>query len=134
MFYSEIIQLKLDGRDKLSEEEKVEMCRDLCPRHLLADMLHFGNAKLADFNEQYNSIEMVQEVYGTKEGQSKLDELHLALDVLIGIVEIYTQVATFADDWFKKTLVDIGAIEWSLHIMNILKEMVEKLEKAGLFE
>ena len=57
---------------------------------------------------------MVQEVYETDEGKSKLDELHLALDVLIGIVEIYTQVATFADDWFKKTLVDIGAIEWSL--------------------
>ena len=64
LFYSEIIQLKLDGRDKLSESEKEDMCRGLCPRHLLADMLQFGKTKLADFDKQYNSIEMVQEVYG----------------------------------------------------------------------
>ena len=90
MFYSEIIQLKLDERDKLNDTEKEAMCRDLCPRHLLADMLQFGSKKLADFDKLYNSLEMVQEVYGMDEGKSKLDELHLALDVLIGIVEIYT--------------------------------------------
>ena len=73
LFYSEIIQLKLDERDKLSDTEKESMCRDLCPRHLLADMLQFGATKLEDFDKKYNSIEMVQEVYEIDEGKSKLD-------------------------------------------------------------
>ena len=42
LFYSEIIQLKLDEKDKLEEDEKEMVCRDLCPKHLLADMLNFG--------------------------------------------------------------------------------------------
>ena len=76
----------------------------------------------------------MQEVYGSKDGQVKLDQLHLKLDVLLGIIEICTQVATFADDWFKKTLVHLGAIEWTCNVLNVLKEIVEKLESAGLFE
>ena len=58
----------------------------------------------------------------------------MKLDVLTGIVEVFTQVATFADDWFKTTLVEQGALEWTLQTMFVLKGLVEKLEKVGLFE
>ena len=110
------------------------ICRDLCPRHLLNDMINFGETKLAQFSNLYDSEDAVKEIYGSSKGKKSLDELHLKLDVLVGIVEIWTQVATFADDWFKKTLVELGTVEWTLNIMNVLKEMVEKLEKVGLFE
>ena len=53
---------------------------------------------------------------------------------MTGIVEIFCQVATFADDWYKHTLVLEGALEWALEIMYTLKDMVEKLESIGLFK
>ena len=81
------------------------VCRDLCPKHLLHDMQNYGEYKLAEFNNLYNSEEAILKVYGSDD-KSALDQLHLELDTLASIIEIFTQVSTFADDWFKKTLVD----------------------------
>ena len=120
IFYSEINQLNLDGIEKKEEAEKSIICRDTCPKHLLHDMQKYGEAKLSEFNNFYNTEEAMLEVYGSND-KAALDKLHLELDTLVSIVEIFTQVATFADDWFKKTLVDQGAIEWALNVMNVLK-------------
>ena len=63
-----------------------------------------------------------------------MEQLNVRLDILTGIVEIFCQVATFADDWYKHTLVQQGALEWALEIMYTLKEIVDKLESVGLFK
>ena len=107
------------------------ICRDICPRHLLDDMRLFGENKLQEFSNIFNKETVLKQVYGDGEG---LEELHVRLDTLTGIVEIFCQVSTFADDWYKHTLVEQGALEWTLEIMNTLKEMVEKIESVGLYK
>ena len=79
----------------------------------------------------FNGEAALQQIYG---GQGDVEQLHVRLDTLTGIVEIICQVATFADDWYKHTLVQQGALEWALEIMYTLKDMVEKLESIGLFK
>ena len=50
----------------------------------------------------FNREAVLQQIYG---GQGDVEQLHERLDTLTGIVEIFCQVATFADDWYKQTLV-----------------------------
>lgn len=56
------------------------------------------------------------------------------LEQLVTLVEVWGQVAAFASDWFKETLVDIGALEFALDILYCLKMMVDTLDRLGIFE
>ena len=114
MFYREIVQINLDDKEKIEKVGKEMICRDLCPRHLLDEMRMLGEAQLAEFNELYNNESVVLHMYGSDKGKEVLDVLHEQLDFLLTIVEIFTQVSTFADDWFKKTLTEQGVVEWTL--------------------
>lgn len=41
-FYAKILQLHLETKKSSDEEEKEFVCRDVLPRHLLRDMLAYG--------------------------------------------------------------------------------------------
>ena len=67
IFYSEINQLNLDGIEKKEDAEKIIICRDTCPKHLLHDMQKDGEAKLSKFNTFYNTEEAILKVYGSND-------------------------------------------------------------------
>ena len=58
-------------------------------------------------------------------------------------IDVLAQIATFAEknqdlddsdqDWFKTTLVDLGALEQALEVLWSLKLIVDQLELAKLF-
>ena len=43
-------------------------------------------------------------------------------------------MAAFASDWYKETLVDIGALEFALDVLYCVKLMVDTLDRLGIFE
>jgi len=43
-------------------------------------------------------------------------------------------VAAFASDWYKITLVDLGALELTLDVLHTLKLMVDSLDRLKIFE
>ena len=61
----------------------------------------------------------------------------MKVESMVGLIEVFTLLSTFADaqedDWFKHTLVDIGALEWSLDVLYSLKQIVDQLEAAKLY-
>jgi hypothetical protein len=56
---------------------------------------------------------------------------------MVGLIEVFTHLATFADvqeeDWYKNALVDIRALEWSLDVLYSLKRITDSLESAKLY-
>jgi hypothetical protein len=45
----------------------------------------------------------------------------MKLEAIVALIEVFTHVATFADaqedDWYKITLVELGALEWCLDVL-----------------
>lgn len=56
---------------------------------------------------------------------------------MVALIEVFTLVSTFADaqedDLYKITLVELGALQWSLDLLYSLKSIVDMLESANLF-
>lgn len=48
--------------------------------------------------------------------------------------EVWGQVAAFATDWYKETLVDLGTLEFTLDVLLCLKLMVDSLDRLNIFE
>lgn len=63
--------------------------------------------------------------------------LEMKLEAMVALIEVFTLVATFADaqedDWYKITLVELGALEWCLDLLYQLKLIQDQLESAKLF-
>jgi hypothetical protein len=61
----------------------------------------------------------------------------MKIEAIVGLIDVFTQLATFADmqdeDWYKTTLVEIGALEWTLDLLFQMKKIVDQLEAAKLF-
>lgn len=61
----------------------------------------------------------------------------MKIEAIVGLIDVFTQLATFADmqdeDWYKTTLVEIGALECTLDLLFQMKKIVDQLEAAKLF-
>jgi hypothetical protein len=55
----------------------------------------------------------------------EVSKLEMKLEAIVALIEVFTHVATFADaqedDWYKITLVELGALEWCLDVLYSLK-------------
>lgn len=64
-----------------------------------------------------------------KKRPSEVSALEMKLEAMVALIEIFTLVATYADaqedDWYKTTLVELGALEWCLDVLYQLKLIVE---------
>ena len=67
----------------------------------------------------------------------EVSTLEMKLEAMVALIEVFTLVATFADaqedDWYKITLVELGALEWCLDLLYQLKLIQDQLESAKLF-
>lgn len=72
-----------------------------------------------------------------KKKSNQLINLEMKIEALVGLIELLTNVATFADaqddDWFKLTLAEIGALEWALDLLMTLKKITDSLEEAKVY-
>ena len=50
------------------------------------------------------------------------------------LVQCWAQVAAFGPDWFKLTLIELGALEFTLDVLHTLKVIVDSLDRLGIFE
>ena len=48
---------------------------------------------------------------------------------MVCLVDMWGQVAAFGNDWFKFTLVQLGALEFALDVLHTLKLMVDSLDR-----
>ena len=114
-FYGEIVRLQVEDRknrpgvQELTDESNM-VCRDTLPRHVLQDMLAFGRNRLVRFEEAYSSVQALITAYGHSEQTCERNEIEQELSVQVCLIEMWGQVACFGSDWFKVTLVEIGAL------------------------
>ena len=55
--------------------------------------------------------------YGHDDESSTRNELEDELAEIVYIVQCWGQVAAFASDWYKLTLVELGALEFTLDVL-----------------
>lgn len=76
----------------------------------------------------------MKSVYGDANNSSGRASVDKELDLIICIIEIWGLVACLASDWFKRTFVELGALEFTLDILYTLKVMVDSLDRMKIYE
>ena len=131
------MELEESKVNKNQEEDDSEMpvcCQDILPRHLIRDMLEFGQSQIKMFKQSFENEDFLYQAYGLANQSDERSVLEEELEVIVCIVEVWNQVGAFASDWFKRALVELGALEFTLDILYTLKVMVDSLDHMGIFE
>jgi hypothetical protein len=137
-FFSFLLQL-CEAHMKPAEHP-AKSIKTLITKPVLTAMITFGVSLLERFKIKYVGRDETVALYQKSSHKKKSAELaayEMKIEAMVGLIEVFTQLATFADaqddDWYKHALVDLGALEWCLDLLFQLKKIVEQLEEAKLF-
>lgn len=101
---------------------------------MIADTISYSRQRLAAFEQAHSSDAALCAAYGMSEQSAERAQIEKELDTLVCMVELWGQPACFGSDWFKFTLVELGALDLTLDLLFTLKLMVDQLDKMTIFE